>query len=92
MKDFATCISVLKKALALVETIRESCSSKTEACSFPAVRHNRGCCGVVHAKRILSIITHKGSALMGAQYLRPPDGHRGCDCDYPKCHKMGYFP
>ena len=29
---------------------------------------------------------------MGAQYLRPPDGHRGCDCDYPQCRKMGYFP
>jgi len=95
IQDFATCISVPVKAIALVQPTGETCKSRATAngCSFPAINRNRGYC-CVHSKVFYPLLNDKGSALMGLQYLRPPDdiNHRGCDCDYKLCKQMGYFP
>ena len=96
VKDFATCISVPLKAIALAQPTGETCSSKADKevpCLFPAIQRNRGCC-VVHCKTFYPLLGDRGDALMGPQCLRPPSevNHRGCDCEYSLCRQMGYFP
>ena len=89
--DFATCISIPQKSIALVDPTGEICTSK-QACSFPAIKCNRGCC-IVHGKGFYPLLGARGDAMMGAQYLRPTEkGHRLCDCDFRKCREMGCFP
>ena len=93
VEDFATCISVPVKAIALAQPTGETCSCKAVPCLFPAIQRNRGCC-IVHCKTFYPLLGERGDALMGPQYLCPPPevGHRVCDCEYTLCKQMGYFP
>ena len=96
VKDFATCIFVPLKAIALAQPTGETCLSKADKevpCLFPAIQRNRGCC-VVHCKTFYPLLGDRGDALMGPQCLRPPSevNHRGCDCEHSLCRQMGYFP
>ena len=93
IKDFAKCISVPVKAIALAQPVGKTYSSKAEdvPCLFLAIEHNRGCCAA-HYKLFYPLLSDKGGAMMGLQYLCPSEvGHRGCDCKYPLCRQMGYF-
>ena len=87
--NFAALLGVPKQSIPLVVPLNIPC--KVDGCPFAAIERNGHHCPA-HQRSWYPLQHHRGSAMLGPEFLRSEDYLSNCDCNIPACKEAGYFP